>query len=313
VALDEVLNVPVYSAPATVAAHNEPLIAAEIDARVIALPVQIGDRVSTNDTLARLDCSSHESRLAVARAELEIARAQHAHAREQLQRASNLNKNKSISAELLGQRRMELGVSQAEVKAREEAIRQATIDVGHCEIKAPFDAVVMDKKVSVGTFAARGMAIVSLLESSGQEVAVSLRENEAERLQQADELAFEAGGQRFPVRLRAMLPALDTITRTRVARLVFTGKAALPGTAGRLTWPGARQLLPADYLVRRDGELGVFVVNDNHAHFVAVPQAQEGRPVRVELAPDTRLITDGRQRLLDGDEVTVVPLREKPE
>lgn len=312
VPVGDVLEVSVYSAPATVEANNEPEIAAEIDARVLALPLQIGDPVTADQILARLDCTSHESRLAVARAELEISRVQQTHAREQLTRALNLKKNKNISEELLGQRRMELGAKEAEVAARAEAVRQASIDVGHCDIKAPFDAVVMDREVSVGTFVTRGKPIVRLLEASGQEVSVLLRENEALKLPQASELVFESGGMSFPVSLRALLPAVDPISRTREARLSFTAGAALPGSAGRLTWRGAERLVPADYLVRRDGKLGIFVVNDERAHFIAIPEAQEGQPTSVELAEGTRLVTEGRQRLLDGDPVTIAPSRDQP-
>ena len=95
VPLGDVLDVAVYSAPATVEARNEPQIAAEIDTRVLALPVQVGDRVAAGDTLAVLDCRRYESRLGLARAELEVARSQQRFAREQLSRARNLKKNKS--------------------------------------------------------------------------------------------------------------------------------------------------------------------------------------------------------------------------
>jgi len=311
--LGELLVAPQFSAPATVMARNQPQVAAEIDARVIVFPVEVGDRVSADATLARLDCRSHESRLAVAHAELKVTLAQINYARDQLTRARNLNKNKSMSDELLGQRRTDLEARQAEADARREAIKQAAIDVGHCEIRAPFDAVVTDRLVSVGTFVSRGKAIVGLLEMAGQEISSSLRQSEITRLQEAEELVFEAASGRFPVRLRALLPALDPLARTREARLAFVSDAALPGTAGRLVWQLNRQLLPADYLVRRDDRLGVFVLNKERAQFIAIPQALEGQPCEVDLPSDTRLITDGRQSLVDGQEVTVSPPREQPQ
>ncbi len=310
--LGELLDEPQFSAPATVMSRNQPQVAAEIDARVIALPVEVGDRVSADAILARLDCRSHESRLAVARAELKVTLAQMNYARAQLTRARNLKKNNSISDELLDQRRTDLEARQAEADARREAVNLAAIDVGHCEIKAPFDAVVTERLVSVGTFVSRGTAIAGLLEMVGQEISASLRQNEITRLQEAEELAFEAASVRFPVRLRALLPALDTLARTREARLAFVNEAALPGTAGRLVWQVDRQLLPADYLVRRDDRLGVFVLNGERAQFIAIPHALEGQPCEVDLPSDTRLITDGRQSLVDGQEVTVSPPREQP-
>lgn len=311
-ALGELLEEPLYSAPATVVARNQPQVAAEIDARVIGLPVQVGDRVSTNDSLARLDCRSFDSHLAVARAELQVTLAQLSHAQAQLKRARDLKKNKSISDELLDQRRTELETRQAEANARREGINQAAIDVGHCDIKAPFDAVVTERLVSVGTYVSRGKPIIGLLETDGQEVSAHLRESEISRLQVADQLVFEASAGRFPLQLRTLLPAVNTTTRTREIRLTFDGEAAIPGTAGRIVWRGQRLLLPADYLVRRQGGLGVFILRGDQAQFVGIPHAQEGRPVVVDLSADTQLITEGRRRLVDGQAIQVTPAREQP-
>ena len=84
-----------------------------------------------------------------------------------------------------------------------------------------------------------------------------------------------------------------------------TSRAAISGTAGRVLWPGTGSLLPPDYLVRRDGELGIFIVEDDRARFIALPEAEDGRPVAVELPAQTQLIAAGRQRLTDGDEVLI--------
>ena len=312
VALGELLEEPLYSAPATVVARNQPQVAAEIDARVTALPVQVGDAVSANQLLARLDCRRHESQLAAARAELKATLAQLGHATEQLTRARNLKKNKNISEELLDQRRTDLETRQAEAEGGREAVNQAAIDVGHCEIQAPFDAVVMDRLVSVGTYVSRGKAVIGLLETGGQEVSAKLRESEIARLQEADQLVFEASAGRFPLKQRTLLPAMNTITRTREARLAFDGEPAIPGTAGRLVWRGRRLLLPADYLERRQDVLGIFVLRGDRAHFIGMPQAQEGQPCPVDLPLDTQLITEGRRRLVDGQEVELAPPRDPP-
>jgi multidrug efflux pump subunit AcrA (membrane-fusion protein) len=207
---------------------------------------------------------------------------------------------------------MDLETREAEQSARREAINQAEIDVGHCEIQAPFDAVVTERLVSIGTYVSPGTAVIGLLETAGQEVSAQMRETEVESLQEADQLVFEAAAGSFPVRLRTLLPALDTTARTREARLVFSADAAIPGTAGRLVWRGRRLVLPADYLVRRHTGLGIFVLRDGHAQFVSIPQAQEGQPASVDLPADTRLITEGRWRLTDGEAVTIAPAREQP-
>jgi len=307
VRLGEVLETPTYSAPASVVARNQPQLAAEVDARVIALPRKVGDPVATGDLLARLDCRRYESILVGVGAEVSRAEAQQRFAAEQLARARNLQRNKSISEELLDQRRTDLAVAEAEVLARREALNQAIIDVEACELRAPFDAVVTERTASVGSFVNRGNPVVGLLETSGQEVSVALRHDQVAGVESAAALLFESNGRTYPLSLRALLPLADSIARTREARLAFVDDGAIAGSAGRLVWQGPRALLPSEYLVRRQGELGVFVAEGGVARFLPVADAQDGRPALVTLPQDANLITDGRQRLNDGDEVTPTP------
>ena len=307
VRLGEVLETPSYSAPASVVARNQPQLAAEVDARVVEMPRSVGDRVAAGDLLARLDCRRYESVFAATQAELARAEAQRRFAAEQLARARNLQRNKSISEELLDQRRTDLSVAEADVLARQEALNQAVIDVEACELRAPFDAVVTVRSASVGSFVNRGNAVIGLLETSGQEVSVALRHDQVAGVESAAALLFESNGRTYPLRLHALLPLADSIARTREARLAFVDDGAIAGSAGRLIWQGPRALMPSDYLVRREGVLGVFVAEGGRARFLPVPGAQDGRPALVTLPADANLITDGRQRLNDGDEVIVVP------
>jgi RND family efflux transporter MFP subunit len=303
VTLGSVAETPVYSAPATAVARNQPGLAAEIEARIVELPVEVGSVVRKGELLARLDCRRTEALLASAQASLDRAQAQAAFAASQLARARDLKRRKSISDELLDQRRTELAGARADTAMREQQLRQAGIDVENCELRAPFDAVVTRRNASVGSYTARGMTVLDLIETQGQEVSAALRHDEAESLQRAERVAFSSNGEDYPLQLRTLLPYIDTATRTREARLTFAGAPAMPGTAGRLTWRGTRSLLPADYLVRRDGKLGVFILDGDTARFHPLPKAEDGRPARIELDPDTRLIGDGRQRLRDGDAV----------
>ena len=189
---------------------------------------------------------------------------------------------------------------------REQQLHQAQIDVEHCELRAPLAGVVTHRHASVGGYANRGMVIVGLIQTDGQEVSVALRHDQAETLQAAGDIRFEHKGQRYPVTLRTLLPYVDTTTRTREARLAFSANPAPPGAAGRLIWQGGHPLLPPEFLVRREGRLGVFVLDGELARFHALPAAEDGRPVAVEFTGSTRLIGDGRQRLNDGDPVRVL-------
>lgn len=293
-----------FDAPATVVARNEPLISAEIEGRIQALPVKVGDRVGPGDLLARLDCRLHRSRQAAAQAELDRTDAGLRFAERQLKRARDLKKTKNISAELLDQRQTELATGRAVRAAAAAALDQAAIATGRCNILAPFDAVVRQRHAGVGDLARPGTPVLTLIETRGQEVRVELRNEQLASFQTADTRSFTYDGQTLPLSLRALVPASDTRSLTREARLSFDAEQALPGTAGRLRWNGPGRLLPATYLVRRNGQLGLFTIGDGKARFVPLPGAEEGRPAMVGLPAGTPVVTDGRQRLSDGDEVS---------
>ena len=312
VPLSELLTIPQFSAPATVVARNQPQIAAEIQARVVELPAEVGDRVGAGEVLARLDCRRYESALAQARAELARARAQRQFADEQLRRARNLTKKQSISEELLDQRRTDLASADADSAVQDAAVARAAIDVEDCVIRAPFAAVVTARAASIGSLATPGNVLFTLLQTDGQEDSVTLRHDQVTSLLDAGALNFDSNGTTYPLQLRTVLPAADPVARTREARLRFAAEPALAGSAGRVVWEGRERELPPDYLVRRQGELGVFLLEADTARFVPVAGAENGRPATVRLPTDSLVVTDGRQRLADGDPVRRIAAAEGP-
>jgi hypothetical protein len=58
-------------------------------------------------------------------------------------------------------------------------------------------------------------------------------------------------------------------------------------------------------MVQRNGELGIFLYEDGNAIFFKLPEASEGNPALVELAPDTTVISQGQYRLQDKQAVTL--------
>jgi len=306
VALHEVLQTPVYSAPATVVARNSPQIAAEVAARIVELPVIVGDQVAAGTPLASLDCRRLEAQRDAARAALTQAEADLRFARRQLKRAEDLRKKKSISEELLDQRQTELASRETQALSSAATFRQTGIDVDACELRSPLAATVTTRHASVGDYVTPGTPIVALTATAGQEVSIALRTDQVGSFRAATGWTFEHDGRALPLQLRTIVPVIDTTSRTREARLGFAEATAIAGTPGRVSWRSQSRQLPADYLVRREGRLGVFVLDGKVARFVALPGAQEGRSAVTSLPPETRLVAQGRQRLRDGDTVEVI-------
>lgn len=310
ITLGEVLQKSTYSAPATVVARQAPRITSEISAAVASLPLVVGDQVEPGDMLARLDCGRYEAQRAAARAAVDRAKAQREFAQRQLNRARDLRKKNSISEELLDQRRTELAAADTELLSTQASARLTEIDVDSCSIRSPLKAVITARHANVGDYLVPGSAVVDLTELTGQEVSVALRADQVTSFRKAASWTFTTDQRQIPLQLRTIVPVIDSTTRTREARLAFVAESASPGSPGRISWSSEEVRVPADYLLRRNGKLGILIVDNTTARFVHLPDAEEGRPAATTLPPDTRLITAGRQRLSDGDAIELVAVGE---
>ena len=288
---DEVAYYPQASAPASAVSYNRATLSAQLQSAVQQIPVRTADVVQQGDLLVQLDCRN-------AKAIRESAGATHALAQYQLQRARTLNKGKHVSEELLRTRESELAVASARLTA-------ARIDVERCRVTAPFNGVVTQRIASVGEWVNRGQPLLELVDLDNVEVSAKVADAVIAGFKDVSSYAFIVNGQHYEVTPRSISVAVDPASRTREVRLSFLQARAQPGQSGRLVWQSARRFLPADFLVKRQQGYGVFVLSQGKAKFVVVPDAQEGRPFRVDLDNNTRLITHGRFTVQDNDAVTV--------
>jgi len=292
-------------APATVVSLNDAWLEAQISAPIASLSKRVGDTVARGETVVRLDCRRFDREQQLASAKVEVLAARENLAAQRLERARGLRRSKNIAEESFNEREAEFTSAQAETQAQQVALSIARDDVARCDIKAPFAGVVTDRRAQIGEFAAPGKQLVRLLDTESVELSAQLPVRDVTALQQAVVATYRDNEQTFAVRVRAIVPSVDTGTRTQEIRLTFSGPAPPPGASGRLQWRLATGLLPAEYLVRRSDSLGVLVARDGTAEFEPIAGAREGRPTPVDLPPDTQVITAGRYSVSHGDAITV--------
>lgn len=295
---------PERSAPAAVVSLNDSRLSAELTARITEIPVQVGEAVKAGQVLVRLDARDYELAVEQAQASLKGLDARVRLAESQLGRAGALLEQKNISEELYNQRQAELDVLLAEREAQQVALATARRNLERATLRAPFPAVVLERLGHVGEYARPGDPLLRVVDTQRIELSAAVQANDVTSLQAAKGLQFKGQGRSYTVRLRALVPVYEARERTREARLRFEGQAAFPGAAGRLVWTEPQLHLPPDLVVRRGGQLGVFVLAGAKAVFAPLDGAEEGRPVAVNLPQSTRVIVDGRHVLQDGDAVS---------
>jgi RND family efflux transporter MFP subunit len=153
-------TMPARTGRAEIRAHLIPLryttLAAEIGARVRALPFAEAQAFKAGDTLVALDCSVQQAQREKARAELAGAEA----ALEANQRLSKLNAISELELVLAGT---------AAQRARAEiGAHDALID--KCTLQAPFNGRVAEQKVREQQYVQPGQALLDILDDSALEI-----------------------------------------------------------------------------------------------------------------------------------------------
>lgn len=303
--LADIAIYPERSAPATVISLNESTISARITAQVVEIPVQVGDIVEAGNTLATLDCSDYKLASRESRSRIEALKAKIELAKRRLQRTKKLTLKQSVSEEILDERESELAVLNADLRGARTDVEMANVNESRCNVKSPFRALIVERISAVGQFTNVGSALVKIMDIEQLELSAQAFSQDAAQITTSDNLFFEHAGQRYPVKLRTVIPAINTETRNREVRLLFNSDAALPGAAGKLLWRDTRAHIPGELLVRRNGELGVFSIKNNVAHFISIPSAQAGRASPTSLPIDTPLVIEGHFSLKEADNVSV--------
>ena len=304
--LDKILFFPSREAPATVVSLNNSMISAEISGEILEILVQTGSDVKKDDVLAKIDCEPYQIAKQRANSALNSGYARNKYAKQRLKDAERLRNSRAISADQLNMRSSEANALASEIGVLTADLKEAKRRITKCIITAPFDAVVVAREASVGDYTRPGSVLVKLLDLNNLEVSAKIQQQDIESLKKAGEITFIASGKTFPVTHRTIVPLVESRIRSYEARLDFTDNTASTGSAGRLRWTSNQVHIPADYLVKRNDQLGVFISKGGVAYYHVLDAISNGLPAPIDLPEETEVITTGRYGLIDGQAIKIV-------
>ena len=256
----------------TLAAEEEAEVAAEIQGRVIATPVERGTRVAEGSDLIRISPAEAQAQATEAEAnaaqlegrlgltggaefdldrvpEVANARAQQTLAQGDFDRAKMLFDKKLLSQAEFDQRSAQAEVARRQfdiarngsmqqyqallgARARVVLARKALADT---VVKAPFAGVVGERLVSVGDYVTRGTKVASVLRTNPLRVQLTVPEQYSAGMAVGRAVTFEVDaspGKKFEGQVRYVSPALEANSRTLVV------EAVVPNDGGALK-PGS--------------------------------------------------------------------------
>jgi multidrug efflux pump subunit AcrA (membrane-fusion protein) len=322
----------------TVTAPHSVVVGATTAGRVLAVRVQVGDRVAAGETLARIDQESYRAafaqaagtvsaasgNLAVARAQVPGAQARLALAKATAARMAALAADGDISRQqndeaqsALAQAQSALVQARAGVVAAAGAQAQAAANVAAARVPlaqstvvAPFAGLVTGRAVEPGAVVGSGSPVVTIEDERALELDVAVPEQLAAALRPGAAIPVRVdalGGAAFTGTVRAVVPASDPALRSVTLKVALAARDGLvTGMFARVVLDGATRrttVVPLAALVNRAGQDGVFTVRDGRAEFVPV-RAGSVHGDEVEIAdpgaPVAFVAVGGVERLTDG-------------
>ena len=291
--LSEVAVYPEFRASAHVVAVDEARIAAEVSGRIESLPRRVGQAVAKGAELARIDAAAYRIEVERAAAQSRLIGNRVKLAEAQLDQARALANQGFISADALRIRETELAVLKSELGATRQGVAAARLQLARTTIRAPFAGVVRERLASVGDLAVPGTPLLVLSATGNTELRARVPTAQIGSLRAAGKWELAAGGATHTLRLLRVSPVVEPGGQAQEA--VFSSNAALaPGLAGEVRWRSQVPHLPPAFLQQRTDGLGAYVERDGKPVFVALPDAEAGRPAAVDWPADTAVIDEGR-------------------
>lgn len=251
----------------TLAAQEEAEVAAEVQGRVIATPVERGTRVADGDALIRIASTEMEAQVAEADAnaaqivgrlgltdgedfqvdrvpEVANARANLALAEGDFERAQMLFDRKLLSKADFDQRSAQAEVARRQYDiARNGAMQQYQALLGararvslakkaldDTVVRAPFAGVVGQRLVSVGDYVARGTKVASVLRTNPLRVNLTVPQQYSAEVAVGRPVQLQvdaAPGQKFDGQVRFVSPALQADSRTLIVEALVANDSGV--------------------------------------------------------------------------------------
>jgi RND family efflux transporter MFP subunit len=306
---------PIKKAPAQVVGLSTSTLDAEISSIIDNISVLPGDKVKKGDVLIELNCDDSHFKLLDLTALKSVTQSNLSLKKYQLSRSTKLYKTKNISELNLKNDQTEVEILKANLNSIQAKIQLAQKNISRCLIKAPFSGVILDRFVNQAEMVSIGQQLIKITDPLKSEVLVQLPiglvdEFSIQKLIQQSLFVYR--NKKYPVTFRSMIPRVQGRARHQQFRFSFdpsTNRPAL-NAFGELEVILSHSYLPANILVSRKGQLGLFIYKNNTAKFIAFENAIPGRPIKIseinigeDLTDSTEVIIEGMNALSDGQEV----------
>lgn len=326
------LSSETYQIVGRVLALQSGVLSARISGTINLVSVAVGERVKKGSVIATLVAGRliTERKRAVAlldrqNAVLRVQKTALKNAKREFSRMKSLLKSAAFSRArfedlegLVSEKTAQVSEKNAQVAEASASLERIDIDIRDTTIRAPFEGIIIQKHVEVGTYVNTGASIVTLINDRLLEIEIdvpSARINSLKTNTLASVILDD--GNRISAVVRAIIPREDLRTRTRPVRLRPEVKPTTKPLADNqavlvelpLTSDQPVLTVSKDAVIRRANGNVVYVVNGATASMRSVRVGRgigDHFQILSGLKAGEKVVVRGNERLGGGGQVRVV-------
>lgn len=302
-----------------VRARFETTLSFRVTGKILARPVEIGDRVRKGQLLARLDNSDFELAVQTLKAQLKSAVADREFAKEDLARYRELLEQKVISSADFDRHQTAYTNAQERVAALEAQLKQTINQLDYTELSADRAGVITALEVEKGQVIAAGQPVVKLSQLDEKEIHFDIPEQRISAIKNHQTVAvtlLSDNEHQFNAKIREISASADPASRTyRAKATLLDGQQAAHLGMTATVWLTADKAeriavpLAAVFTSQvQPQQQQVWVIDEASGTVKAVPvqlgAALPDELVSIEgLQPGQLIVSAGVQRLKEGQTV----------
>jgi RND family efflux transporter MFP subunit len=316
VAMGEGFNQAEYSGE--VKPRHETALAFRVGGKLVERRVELGDRVTAGQVLARLDPADLAQSQKSAEAQLASNEAERTFARAEVERYRGLKAQQFVSQAALDAKETALKSSEEKVRSAAAQKTLAANQSGYASLSSDASGVVSAVQAEAGQVVAAGQPVLKVARTDEKEVLVAVPENRVSELVNSGEVVvtlWAVPDKRYRGRLREIAPQADPVTRTYAARVAILNADAEVrlGQTARVVLSKATAetatLIPLGSVFQQGKQPAVWLIGDDgRVHLRPVKVAawrEDGVAVSGGLVAGERIVAAGAHKLVEGEAVRV--------
>ncbi len=316
VQVEEAVNIeiaPFVWVAGTVIGRFDSNIAAEVEGTLETV-LDVGDRVSENDLIAKVDDTTYRLALNEIGTEVKPIETMVEFYRREAERLETLAKQNNAARNQLDQTQASRDEALAKIRVVKAKLAMAQDNLSRTTVRAPFAGVVTERFKAPGERVDTGDQIVRLINTDRVEIQARIQQESFGYIKSGDSIKIRGPSSDVDGVVRTVIPVGDDVSRLYEIRIDFDQTDWPAGTAVQIATPINKKQnvisVSRDALVIRQSGVVVYRINSNNQAESVPVKTGISNSTHIQVIGDInendKIVIRGNERLRPGQTVQII-------